>query len=63
MNGKFMLAEDTEILSMLLLQSPVDEDKRGQLPEVTEMRQHLACQKSFFIYLYSIRAEGGSVQK
>lgn len=31
-----MLAEDMEILSMLLLQSPEDEDKRGQLSEVTE---------------------------
>lgn len=31
-----MLAEDMQILSTLLLQSPADEDKRGQLPEVTE---------------------------
>lgn len=37
MNRKFMSAEDMEILNMLLLQTPVDEDKRGQLPEVTKM--------------------------
>lgn len=31
-----MLEGDMEIFSMLLLQSPSDEDKRGPLPEVTE---------------------------
>lgn len=36
MNRKCMLG-DLELLTMLLLQSPPDKDKRGQLPEVWDI--------------------------